>query len=310
MKAFLFPGQGTQKVGMGVFLRQRFPDLLEPLWREAEQIIGFPLTQACEEGPITLLRQMPVTQPAVFMCSYSALTAARASGAVADIVVGHSLGEYSAIAAAAVLDWREVLQVVRYRGQLMAGVHERVDGKMAAILGRTITEIELACADIERETGLVLEVANHNEDLQVVVSGQSAAVDRLVEDLNHDPVARATVLRIGGPAHSSLMGEVAEDFGRYLEQFTFRDPEIELLSGSNARPYRSGEDVRKQLGAQLVNRVAWVDVMHEMGRLGVTDTWELGPGHVLSGIVTRSLPETRSYRANDWPAFAEAVEAW
>lgn len=310
MKAFLFPGQGTQKVGMGVFLREHYPELIDPLWQEADRITSFPLARACAQGPTTLLRQMPVTQPAVFMCSYTALVAARACGAEADVVSGHSLGEYSAIAAAGVLDWREVLQIVQYRGQLMARVHERVDGKMAAILGRTLAEIEAACANIAHDTGLVIEVANHNEERQVVVSGQSAAVDILVDQLEQGVDTRTTVLRIGGPAHSSLMGAATEEFSQYLNQFTFRCPRVELISGSNAQTYRSGADVRKQLSAQLVHRVVWVDVMKEIAGRGVTKTWELGPGRVLTGFVERALPATHAYRANDWQAFTEAAERW
>ncbi len=192
----------------------------------------------------------------------------------------------------------------------MAGVQNRVDGKMAAVLGRTLSQIEDACARVSAASGLVVEVANHNEERQVVVSGQSVAVDLLIEDLEREPETRATVLRIGGPAHSSLMGEAAEDFARFLDKFTFRTPRTELLSGSDARPYRSGEDVRRQLGAQLVHRVVWVEVMHQIARRGVTQTWELGPGRVLSGFVERALPGTRAYRANDWDAFAAALAKW
>jgi [acyl-carrier-protein] S-malonyltransferase len=310
MRAFLFPGQGTQKVGMGVFLREHFAELVEPLWQEADQLLGCELSRMCAEGPVDLLRQMPITQPAVFMCSYSAFVVARARGAHADVISGHSLGEYSALAAAGVLDWREVLQVVRYRGELMAQVQDRVDGKMAAVLGRTLAEIEDLCVSVAALTGLVLEVANHNEERQVVVSGQSAAVDLLICLLEEQPGTRATVLRIGGPAHSSLMGEASHAFAEHLRQFIFRGPQVELISGSTARAYISGEDVKRQLSAQLVHRVLWVDVMLEIARRGVTHTWELGPGRVLTGFVERAMPHAQAYRANDLPAFVDAAEKW
>lgn len=310
MKAFLFPGQGTQKVGMGVHLRKHYPDLVEPLWQEADRLLDFPLGGACADGPIELLRHMPVTQPAVFLCSYAAFAAAWSEGARADLVLGHSLGEYSALAAAGVLDWRDVLQVVHRRGQLMAEVQSRVDGKMAAIIGCTLDEVERVCASVRRRTGEVVEIANHNEERQVVVSGQSAAVDLLVAELDALPDTRATVLRIGGPAHSSLMQGAAADFARYLERFTFSAPKVELISSSTARSYTSGADVRRQLGAQLVHRVVWVDVMREMSRRGVTRTWELGPGRVLTGFVERALPDARAYRANDLEAYTDALAAW
>jgi len=310
VKAFLFPGQGTQKVGMGSYLREEYPGLVEPLWQEADEVLGYPLTRLCEEGPVEKLRHMPVTQPAVFLCSYTALVAARAKGAEPDVVAGHSLGEYSALAAAGVLTWREVLQLVHRRGELMAKVQEQVDGKMAAILGLTIEQVERACAQVRSDTAEVVEVANHNEPLQAVVSGQTAAIDLLVERVTTMTDARATVLRIGGPAHSSLMEGATADFVEYLQRFDFRLPRVPLISGSTAALYESGEEIKRQLGDQLVHRVRWVDVMAELKRLSVSRTWELGPGKVLSGFVQRSLPGVPTYRANDLPSFLAGVTGW
>ncbi|MCX5339775.1 ACP S-malonyltransferase [Streptomyces atratus] len=310
MRAFLFPGQGTQRAGMGVYLREQYPRLIEPLWREADGILGFSLTRLCEEGPVERLRHMTVTQPAVFLCSYTALVSARASGAAPDVIAGHSLGEYSALAAAGVLTWQEVLQLVHRRGELMAEVQHRVDGKMAAIIGLAIEQVERACEQVRCDTGEVVEVANHNEPLQVVVSGQSAAIDDLVRRITTMTDARATVLRIGGPAHSSLMGSATADFVEYLQRFDFCSPQTPLISGSTAAPYASGEEIKHQLGNQLVHRVRWVDVMAELKRLSVSRTWELGPGKVLSGFIQRSLPEVQTYRANDLPSFLAGVTGW
>nr|AAP69579.1 putative malonyl-CoA acyl carrier protein transacylase [Streptomyces griseoflavus] len=310
MRAFLFPGQGTQKIGMGTYLRERYPHLIAPLWREADDVLGFPLTRLCEEGPGEKLRHMPVTQPAVFLCSYAALVAAQANGAEPDVIAGHSLGEYSALAAAGVLTWQEVLQLVHRRGQLMAEVQHKVDGKMAAVIGLAIGQVEEICEQVRSETGEVVEVANHNEPLQVVVSGQCAAIDLLVQRVATATDVRTSVLRIGGPAHSSLMGSVAGDFVEYLRRFDFCTPKTMLISGSTAEPYASAEEIRHQLGRQLVHRVRWVDVMAQLERLGVAQTWELGPGKVLSGFVQRSLPQVRTYRANDLPSFLAGVTGW
>ncbi|PTH88346.1 malonate decarboxylase subunit epsilon [Streptomyces sp. A244] len=295
---------------MGTYLRERYPQLIEPLWEEADSILGYSLTRLCEEGPSEELRHMTVTQPAVFMCSYTALVAARANGAEPDVMAGHSLGEYSALAAAGVLTWQEVLQVVHRRGQLMAEVHDEVDGKMAAIIGLTIEQVEEICEQVRSDTGEVVEVANHNEPRQVVVSGQSAAIDLLVRRVSTVTDARGSVLRIGGPAHSSLMGSATEDFVVFLQRFDFCPPKTMLISGSTAEPYATGEEIRRQLGDQLVHRVRWVDVMAKLKQLSVARTWELGPGRVLTGFVQRSLPEVRTYRANDLPSFLAGVKGW
>jgi [acyl-carrier-protein] S-malonyltransferase len=295
---------------MGTYLRERYPRLIEPLWQEADGILGFSLTRLCAEGPSEELRHMTVTQPAVFLCSYTALVAARANGAEPDVVAGHSLGEYSALAAAGVLTWQEVLQLVHRRGQLMAEVQHEVDGKMAAVIGLTIGQVEEICAQVGSDTGEVVEVANHNEPRQVVVSGQSAAIDLLVERVRTVTDVRVSVLRIGGPAHSSLMGSATGDFVEYLRRFDFCPPKAMLISGSTAEPYATGEEIRRQLGDQLVHRVRWVDVMAALERLSVSRTWELGPGKVLSGFVQRSLPKVRTYRANDLPSFLAGVTGW
>ncbi|MEV4316695.1 ACP S-malonyltransferase [Actinocrispum sp. NPDC049592] len=310
MKAFLFPGQGTQKVGMGTYLRELHPRLIEPLWREADEILGFPLTRLCADGPVERLRHMTVTQPAVFMCSYSALVAAREHGAVPDVIAGHSLGEYSALAAADVLTWQEVLQIVHRRGVLMAQVQQRVDGKMAAIIGCRIEQVERICDQVREDTGEVVEVANHNEPLQAVVSGQSNAIDQLIKHFDAMTDVRVTVLRIGGPAHSSLMGSATPDFVDYLRRFGFQKPKVTLLSSSTAEAYRSGAQIKHQLGDQLVHRVRWVDVMAELRRRLVSQTWELGPGKVLSGFVNRALPAVRTFRANDLASFTAGVVGW
>ncbi|MEU5627212.1 ACP S-malonyltransferase [Streptomyces tendae] len=310
MRAFLFPGQGTQRVGMGTYLRERYPQLIEPLWQEADEILGYSLTRLCEEGPAEELRHMTVTQPAVFLCSYTALVAARAHGAEPDVVAGHSLGEYSALAAADVLTWQEVLQLVHRRGQLMAKVQNEVDGKMAAVIGLTVEQVEEICEEVRAATAEVVEVANHNEPLQVVVSGQSAAIDLLVDRVTMLTPARGSVLRIGGPAHSSLMESVSGDFVEHLRRFRFSPPKAMLISGSTAVRYENEEEIVRQLGDQLVHQVRWVDVMAELKRLGVSQTWELGPGKVLSGFVQRSLPQVRTYRANDLSSFEAGVAGW
>ncbi|HEY0167797.1 MAG TPA: ACP S-malonyltransferase [Jatrophihabitans sp.] len=306
--AFLFPGQGTQKPGMGVFLVERYPRLVKALFDEADDILGFPLSDFCANGPPERLREMPITQPAVFMVSHAAACALAAEGVQADVAVGHSLGEYAAFTYAGVLDWRDTLRLVHHRGLLMASVHARTDGKMAALLGCPLIEVEQLCAQVVNECGLVVEVANHNEPDQVVVSGQSAGVDRLLELVTAAGAERVTTLRIGGPAHSSLMSDVAGPFAEFMQSLPFRDPTVELLSSATAGPLRTGAEVRQVLSSQLVQRVRWVETMQALVTVGVGVGVEVGPGKVLSSLVARNQPAIQVYRTNDDLTFSTAVK--
>ncbi len=310
MRVFLFPGQGTQKVGMGKDLREHYPDVVEPLWKQANQILNYPLKELCLAGPVEVLRQMPNTQPAVFMCSYAAYTTASHLGAKAEMMTGHSLGEYSALAAAEVLPWQDVLKIVQYRGRLMHQMQQIVDGKMAAVLGGQLGEIEEYCTQVMAVHGGIVEVANHNELRQIVVSGHSSAVDALLELLSGEEHIRTAVLRVGGAAHSSLLERAVSVFSRYLKRFSFKAPTADLISGSTGQSYVSGADISRQLSEQLVRRVEWVAVMAEMERRGVSRTWEFGPGKVLTGLVQRGFPGMPTFRSNEIAAFVEGADNW
>ncbi|MEU2394622.1 ACP S-malonyltransferase [Streptomyces sp. NPDC007369] len=307
--AFVFPGQGSQRVGMGLDLAKQWPRLVDEYYGPADEILGFRLSTLCWEGPAEQLRDMRVTQPAVVLTSVVTLDVLRAHGAVPDAVAGHSLGEFSALVCAGVLDWRDALRVVRVRGELMNSVTEQVAGKMAAVVGLTLDQVEGLCARAGAETGEVVEVANHNDVTQVVISGRVGAVDRLVELVREAGADRVVVLEIGGPAHCSLMSGIEADFSAALDSVEFRDPLVPVYSGSGGAVVTEAGQAKEFLLRQLTGRVLWTDAVRAMSADGIDRFVEVGPGKVLSGLCGRLAPGARTLRTNDAPHIEQTLAA-
>jgi [acyl-carrier-protein] S-malonyltransferase len=305
--AFVFPGQGSQKVGMGLDLTNEWPELRERYYRPADQLLDVPISRYCWEGPAQDLKYMPITQPAVLLTSLATLHVLRANGVVPDVVAGHSLGEYSALVCAGVLEWTDALRLVRLRGELMAGVNDRVSGTMVAIVGLAVRDIEEMCAKAAADTGQVVEIANYNEPRQVVISGQTTGVQRLMELVSAAGADRVVTLEIGGPAHSSLMGEIEDEFASALARVRFADPMVSLYSGVTADRVLTGEAARDCLRRQLTERVHWIDVVERMADAGVTRFVEVGPGKVLSGLCHRIRPDIPASRTNDVEHLKNAI---
>jgi [acyl-carrier-protein] S-malonyltransferase len=288
--AFLFPGQGSQKVGMGKDLLDARPDLAGRYFDAADEILGLPLTRLCFEGPEDELQRTENTQPAVFLVSMVILELLREAGLEPDVVAGHSLGEYSALVAAGALDFADALRLVRRRGELMARINESVPGAMAALIGVGPGQVEEFCALARAESGAVVEPANYNEPLQTVVSGAEAAVARAM-DLAREAGARVVPLKVGAPFHCSLMAPVAEAFAADLSAVAIADPRIPVVANVTARRVETAVAVREALLRQIAGAVRWAETMELLLAEGCDTLVEVGPGRALSGFAMKIAPE-------------------
>lgn len=287
--ALLFPGQGSQQVGMGRALFEH------PLGREvfvaADAALGFALSKLCIEGPQDQLQLTANAQPAILTCSIAALQVLRHEVAIAPIVaMGHSLGEFSALVAADAISFVDAVQLVRLRGLAMQDAVPPGRGAMAAILGVAADELETLCRDLAgNET---LSPANENGGGQIVVAGDAVAVERLVEAVKARK-GRAIPLKVSAPFHCALMAPAAEKLRGALESVHVASPRIPVISNVDATAHGDAHDVKSRLVRQVTERVRWEACVMKAVELGATRALEVGHGQVLAGLVKRittSLP--------------------
>jgi [acyl-carrier-protein] S-malonyltransferase len=277
---FLFPGQGSQFVGMGADLYAKFPKARD-VYERAEQVLELPIKALSFEGPENELRQTRYTQPAILTHSLAALAALPKLGPA--LAAGHSLGEYSALYAAGALDFESVMKLVKRRGTLMYAEGEKNPGTMAAIIGMEAAAVEQLCAEV----GGVVVPANYNEPRQTVVSGEIPAVKQVVELAKSRGALKAVLLPVSGAFHSPLLKESAAEFADYLGRFEIRTPAFPVIANVTGRPVTTADEVRDCLGRQLISPVRWVATMATAKGLGGTKFLEIGPGNVLAGLARR-----------------------
>jgi len=303
--AFVFPGQGSQQVGMGKALTLAFRESRE-VYAQADAALGFPLSKLCFEGPEADLQLTANTQPAILATSVAALRPLVARGVKPERVAGHSLGEYSALVAAGAIALEDALRTVRRRGQYMQAAVPVGVGAMAAILGLDLAAIEAACR--EAAQGEVVSPANVNSPGQVVIAGHAAAVARASEKCKAAGAKRAVPLPVSAPFHCALMQPAQDRLAPELEALAFRDPEPPLVNNVDAAVVRDGASCRAGLVRQVVGTVRWQESVERLAAEGVTTFVEVGPGTVLSGLVKKIAKGARVLSV-DSPESLEATVA-
>ena len=292
--AFLFPGQGSQAVGMGADLAERFPEA-QARFDEADAVLGFSLTDAMfgrgadADEAAERLKQTEITQPALYVHSLAAAAVLDARGVRPGMAAGHSLGEYSALAACGACSFADGLRIVRTRGLLMARAGDGRPGTMAAVLGLDDDVVERVCAEASDGGEGVVVAANYNAPGQVVISGDPAAIDRAVEGAKAAGARRALPLPVSGAFHSPLMEEARAELGVALEAVDWQRPRCPVYLNVTAQPTTDPAEIRARLLEQLTAPVRWSQTLQAMQAGGAERFVEVGTGAVLSGLVKRTL---------------------
>ena len=293
--AFLFPGQGSQFVGMGRDLYEQFPEA-QALFEEADDVLGLPLsammfgTNGVEGADAAeTLKQTEITQPALYVHSLAAVTLLRQRGIEPDMVAGHSLGEYSALAAAGAISFDAGLRAVRQRGELMAHAGDERPGTMAAVLGLDDDDVSALCVEASEMPGSVVQPANYNSPGQIVISGDVPAVERAMTLARERGAKRVLPLPVSGAFHSPLMEQARDGLADALAHLHIQPPRCPVYLNVTATPSTDPHEILGYLLDQLMSAVRWAPSLRQMHADGATRFVEVGAGRVLSGLVRRTL---------------------
>lgn len=286
-QAYLFPGQGSQFVGMG---KEHFDNNAEfaVAAKKANEILGIDLTSIMFDGPEEILKQTEYTQPAIFLHSVALFNTL---GAKPDMVAGHSLGEFSALVAAGALTFDDAIKIVRQRGQLMQQAGNVNPGTMAAVIGMEDKQVEDVCAQAASESGEIVVPANYNCPGQLVISGSEAGIDKAIELLKAAGCRIAKKLPVSGAFHSQLMKPAFEGLRKNLEDLKVQKPMCPVYSNYTGKPTSDPDEIRENLLNQLLNPVRWTQTLQNMQSNGAESFVEVGPGKVLQGLVKRTLSD-------------------
>jgi len=293
MNVFIFPGQGSQKVGMGQALAENSTAGQE-LFERAKAMLGYDLAQLCREGPEERLTDTRHAQPALLTVGVIAWHAAHERGVQAQMAAGHSLGEFSALVASGALEFEEALHLVQRRAELMAAAPA---GAMAAIVGLADEAVEELVA---AHSGGVVVAANYNAPGQVVISGEGEAIEEVMKAAKAGGAKITVKLAVSGAFHSPLMREAGEQLASLIEAAPFRDASIPVYQNTTARPATSAADLKQALTAQMTSPVRWTQSVRAMIEDGATQFYELGPGAVLCGLIKRIDKGVASENADSW----------
>ena len=299
MKTLIFPGQGSQSVGMGQDLYKTF-DLVKKIFKEADEKLKYPISKIILEGPESDLKLTKNTQPAILTVSYSIfrLMTEEFNIQIKDIkyFAGHSLGEYSALVSSKSLSFSDAVYLLHERGKSMQEAVPEGKGSMLAVMGLKIRDLEKYIGEIKKEKG-VCEIANDNSDSQVILSGDKSAIDEISKILKNNK-KKSIFLPVSAPFHCSLMNPAAKRMEDKINQTNFKNPSVDLVSNVTAEPVRDSQEIKSLLIKQIFSKVKWRESVLFMIKNGVNEFIEIGPGKVLSGLVKRISDKVLSKSIN------------
>ena len=305
--AAVFPGQGSQSIGMLADLADAFP-LVEETFREASEVLGYDLWRVCQEGPEEKLNATECTQPAMLAAGVAVWRVwHRQGGPEPDAMAGHSLGEYSALVCARSVRFADAVALVASRGRFMQDAVPMGQGAVAAVIGMADDDVDAACRAVEQDE--VVRPVNFNAPGQVVLAGHAAAVARAIERARESGARRAVLLPLSVPVHSPLMEPAAERFRSRIEEVEFATPEVPVIANVGLEPHGSAATIRERLVRQLHSPVPWTATVRRLADFGIGEVLEPGPGRVLSGLNRRIDRGMKAHAVFDPPSLDAALRA-